>query len=520
MKKRIISSLLIMFLIIGTAACGSFGHSKENRKTNDDAYKVWDIDFNEEPTTVTLLTIGDKPTNGMTEEAVAEINKILLKRVNAKLDIFYVGWDDYLHRYNEIISSKNSNIDLIGTGSDWLDAWPNARQGNFLPMSREMLQFFCPETYSRVTSAEWDKCSYDGKIYFIPENEYTQWTNHGFIYRADVAREAGYDKLQSWDDITGYFSYIVRKKPEMIAWDSDGTNTIIGLGYLMSQKKYNPIYEVTTYGLWGAYSDGDGKIVSPYYEGDEFIKFAKLMKEWDMIGVWRAGQKGAGDEIDEFYQGYSAVVQHHTAQYYNVIEPLLRVKNPSASAGFYWFGEENANLMKTSILHGAMAVSAYSKNPEKALMVYDVLRNDRTCYRLMRYGVEGMQYVSPDGKKMEKPRGYNADRDDITTNFWWGRRDDYELLDTELNWNDYYKLLDSYEHVAVDYPWDGYDFAYGLDQNKLQAVIEVCDKYIPEITYARYSIPPEAEVTLFRDALKEAGIEDITRQLQKIKDTH
>ena len=176
--------------------------------------------------------------------------------------------------------------------------------------------------------------------------------------------------------------------------------------------------------------------------------------------------------------------------------------------------------MKTSILHGAMAVSAYSKNPEKALMVYDVLRNDRTCYRLMRYGVEGIQYVSPDGKKMEKPRGYNADRDDITTNFWWGRRDDYELLDTEVNWNDYYKLLDSYKHVAVDYPWDGYDFAYGLDQNKLQAVIEVCDKYIPEITYARYSIPPEAEVTLFRDALKAAGIEDITRQLQKIKDTH
>ena len=82
-----------MFLILGTVACGSYGPKKDIRNTNDDAYKVWDIDFNEEPTTVTLLTIGDKPTNGMTEEAVAEINKILLKRVNAKLDIFYVGWD-------------------------------------------------------------------------------------------------------------------------------------------------------------------------------------------------------------------------------------------------------------------------------------------------------------------------------------------------------------------------------------------------------------------------------------------
>jgi hypothetical protein len=198
----------------------------------------------------------------------------------------------------------------------------------------------------------------------------------------------------------------------------------------------------------------------------------------------------------------------------------MEIKNPSATLGFYWYGEESGNLMKASILHGAMAIYSRSKNPEKALMVYDVLRNDADCYRLLRYGVEGVQYRVTKDKRLEKPSGYNSDRDEIVTNFWWGRRDEYEILDASIDWDEYYILLDTYSHLAVDYPWDGYDFAYGVDKRKLESVIKVCDKYIPEITYARYNITPEAEVALFRNELKDAGIEDVTREIQKIVDSH
>ncbi len=516
MKKRIISSLLIVVLIIGVVACGK----RPEFSPGNDAYKNWNVDFSEEPTTITYLTIGDKPTNGMTEEAVEEINKILLKKVNAKLDIFYIGWNDYLNKYNQLLSSGEADVDLVATGSDWLDAWPNAQNGNFLPMSREMLQIFCPMTYMSVSNDEWSKCSYNGEVYFIPENEYTQWTNHGFIYRKDISEKAGIGEIKSWNDITSYVKYIARHKNEMIPWDSDGTNTIATLGYLMSAGKYNPIYELSTYGIWGNYTDSDGQIVSPYYEGDDFVEFAKLMKEWDMLGVWRDGQAGAGDNTEEFYQGYSGLVQHHTNFYFTEVKPQMEIKNPSATLGFYWYGEESGNLMKASILHGAMAIYSRSKNPEKALMVYDVLRNDADCYRLLRYGVEGVQYKVTKDKRLEKPSGYNSDRDEIVTNFWWGRRDEYEILDASIDWDEYYILLDTYSHLAVDYPWDGYDFSYGVDKRKLESVIKVCDKYIPEITYARYNITPEAEVALFRNELKDAGIEDVTREIQKIVDSH
>ncbi|WP_029231252.1 extracellular solute-binding protein [Butyrivibrio sp. VCB2006] len=519
MKKRVISSLLIVVMVLTMVAC-EIRPGKGPSITEENAYKEWDIDFSEEPTTITYLTIGDKPTNGMTEYAVEEINKILLKKVNAKLDICYVSWDDYLSKYNSILSLENSDIDLVGTSTDWLDAWANAQKGNFLPMSKEMIQAFCPMTYMNVTDEEWRKCSYDGDVYFIPENEYTQWTNHGFIYRSDLAKEAGLEQITSWKDLTKYLKYIANHRVEMIPWDADGTNTIIALGYIMSAGKYNPIYEISTYGIWGAYSDGNGKIVSPYYEGDDFLEFAKLMKEWKRIGVWRGDLSSAGDNTEEFIQGYSALVQHHTQNYYTSIKPEMDARNPSAETGFFWFGQESSNLMKTSILHGAMAVSSQSKNPEKALMVYDVLRNDRDCYCLLRYGREGYQYIYNKERMIEKPSGYNADINSIVTNFWWGRRDDYELLDADVSWDEYYDLLNTYEHVSIDYPWDGYDFSYGVNEIKLRAVISVFDKYMPEICYGSYDITPEAEVNQFRGELKEAGIEDITRQLQKMKDSY
>ena len=65
-------------------------------------------------------------------------------------------------------------------------------------------------------------------------------------------------------------------------------------------------------------------------------------------------------------------------------------------------------MVELSITHGAMAVSAGSANPERALMVYDLLRNDPECHMLFCQGVEGVSYeVTDDGlltKRSEERR--------------------------------------------------------------------------------------------------------------------
>ena len=510
-NKRIVSILLVFSLLLTMVACGeeeSIGYQNANA--------VKQIDFTEEPVTITYLTIGDKPTNGRTEEVVAKLNTILEKRLNARLDIYYVGWDDYLQNYNKTLESKGVSVDLIGTGTDWLDAWPNVINGSFMPLSEDMLRNYCAVTYTNVSQNLWNSCKYNGDIYFIPENEYTQWTNHGFIYRVDIAKEAGLSQIDSWEDMTTYFKCVIENHPGMVPWDISGDSEITALGYLMSSMKYLPIYELTTYGLWGEDADNRGKIISPYYKGNELIEFARLMKEWNRMGVWKGDSTMVGDNDAEFYSGDSSVIQHHTQNFYTEIKPNMAVTNPDVELDFYWFGKDVGNLMRVSNLHGAMAISATSKNPERALMVYDMLRNDEECYRLIRYGIEGIQYNVTDAGMLEKPSGYNETKDSMVTNFWWGRRDEYEIPDSSYAWDEYYELVNSYEHVAVPYPWEGIPFSTPAINAELKEIISICDKYIPLICSGKYTESPEVIVDSFREELMKAGFERITGQLQRI----
>ena len=501
-------------MLISVVACGAedHGHFLHGKAIDE-------IDFSQEPVTITYLTIGDKPTNGRTEEVIEKLNKILVKRLNARLDIFYIGWNDYLTNYNRTLESDNIDIDLVGTGTDWLDAWPNIISGNFMPLSEEMLREYCAITYTNVSKAQWNAGSYEGNIYLIPENEYTQWTNHGFVYRKDLAKEAGLSEVASWKDLDTYFRSVTINHPDMIPWDTDGKSHIATLGYLMSAERYVPIYELTTYGIWGEDLDNKGKIVSPYYSGDALIEYAKLMKEWNELGIWRTNLSQAGDNEAEFYRGETSVVQHHTQNYYTIIEPAMNISMPEASLGFYWFGRESGNLMRVSNLHGAMAVSAKSKNPERALMVYDLLRNDEECYRLLRFGIEGVQYELASDGRLEKPSGYNESKDSIVTNFWWGRRDEFEIPDSLYSWDEYYNLVDSYEHVAIEYPWDGVPFSTPQINAELGPVVEIFDEYIPQISTGQYDETPEEKVAEFREKLMKAGFERITGHLQRIYDS-
>ena len=189
-NKKLLSVLLVLTMLISVVSCGRNDH-----RNYQNPWAVDEINFKEPPVTITYLTIGDKPENGRTEDVIERLNAILLKKLNAKLDIFYVSWDDYLRKYNETISSDDISIDLIGTGTDWLDAWPNVINGNFMPITEDMIKQYCGITYTNVTNAQWKDCTYEGNIYFIPENEYTQWTNHGFVYRMDFAHEAGLNDI-------------------------------------------------------------------------------------------------------------------------------------------------------------------------------------------------------------------------------------------------------------------------------------------------------------------------------------
>lgn len=506
MKKstKMIFGSLALLAAAGLMSCGG----KKSAKAEDD--------FSEH-VVITYMTTGDKPENGATEKMLQKLNAILTEKVNAELQICYIPWTNYLTNYNLTLAQMDGSVDLVGTASDWLDAWKNSKNGAFLALSEDMLQKYAPKTWASVSPQHWDMCRYNGEIFLMPEDNYAQWINHGFMYRGDWAREAGLaNGVHSWEDLTKYFSYVKGAKKNVIPWDSDGAvSTYHGEGYIQSKSDYVALDGINSYNMFGVRRGNLKKLYSPFYEGNELVEYAKLMKKWDEIGVWKKDVlNNTSDNRSEMYLGQVAVDQHHTQTWYTQVRPEMDKKQPGSDVNFFWFGEESGNVTTMTITHGAMAISAASKHPARALAVYDLLRNDPECYKLINYGLEGEQYVMSGDGCWKRPDGYTDDKNGIVTNYWWGRNDDLEIRNEEGAWDKFNEICAIYDKVKLDYPYGQIVWNVDSINAELSNISDVWANYMGRICYGKNS-DPEAYVAEFRAALKQAGIEKVIAELQK-----
>ena len=473
-----------------------------------------DSDITNHHVIITYLTTGNKPNDSGTSEMLEKLNERLTKLVNAELVIYYIPWNNYQTNYNLKLAEKDGSIDLIGTATDWLDAWKNASLGNFLPMSDEMIQKYAPKTWASVSKEHWDVCRMNGKIYLFPEDNYTQWTNHGFMYRLDWAKEAGLNGVHSWEDMTKYLAYVKNTK-NIMPWNSNGaSSTFHPEGYIQSKSDFIIADGITSTNMFGTRKSNMKKLYSPIYEGKELVEYAKLMRQWNQSGFWPenvfTSNVGNMDNREQFCNGLTAVEQHHTQTWYTQVYKKLQKNVPGADSGFFWFGEESKNVVYQTITHGAMAVSAASKHPERALMVYDLLRNDRECYELINYGVEGIQYKKNASGYREPIPGAHA----IVTNYWWGRNDALEVRDTATAWDVFDNINEIYSKCKIEYPFSQIVWDLSKISSELDSVTDIYGQYMGNICYGQVS-NPEEYVAEFRAKLKDAGIDKVISEFQR-----
>ena len=527
--KKLLSIILVLTMVFTLAACGK----KEEVKTDDTSAKPTETgtttdtsDVTAEPTaidtsehvTVKYVVMGNKPTNGQLEAGMEKLNAILTEKLNAEIELYWVEWTDWQTQYNLLLASGDPSIDLIGTATDWLDAWPNAKKGAFLELTTEMLQTYAPQTFASVSEEHWNMCKLNDKIYLMPEDNYAQWINHGFMFRGDWAKEAGLaNGVKSWEDLGTYFAYIKANKQDVIPWDAAASGQAFGNqlsgGYFQSKTPNIFIDGLDVPIFFGASKEDPFTLVSPYMEGDVYVNFAKMMKEWGDAGYWREDVLNyTGDTTEELYAGQTGTIQHHTQTYVGTTRPLMDTRQPGSEVGFFSFSEESKNLSKVSITHGATAIGANSQHPERALMVYDLIRNDEECYRLFNYGIEGTNYIVTADGKLDRPEGYDKDTMEYPGFFWWGRNDSLEL--TNATWytgkDQIYADFNSY---AIDYPYSQLVFNTDDIAPTMANLSEIYTSYVTAIAFGKAGDPEQA-VADFRKAMNDAGYEDVKAVIQ------
>lgn len=148
-------------------------------------------------------------------------------------------------------------------------------------------------------------------------------------------------------------------------------------------------------------------------------------------------------------------------------------------------------------------------------MVYDLLRNDPDCYKLINYGIKGKQWDTDESGMRIQPASYNKDTDSITTNYWWGRNDDLEIKDATMNWDAIDKMYAEYDKIKIDYPYGQFVPEVDNIQAKINNISEIHTNYMKQIAFGKYQGTAEEIVAEYQNALKAAGIDEVTAELQK-----
>ncbi|WP_256761967.1 DUF3502 domain-containing protein [Cohnella sp. WQ 127256] len=466
---------------------------------------------------VSYVVLGDKPKNGQFEKVLEKVNKLMKEKINAELEWKWVEWADWSTKYNLLLASGEP-IDLVTIATDWLDTWNNAQRGAFMPLD-DLLPKYAPQTWESIPQEDWAESKLDGKIVLIPENDYTQWVNHGLMYRGDWAKEAGITgPITDFETVGKYFQYVKDNKEGVFPWDAQSgtsapftgfTNSLtdmielpIGTGYMAAffAKSFEEKYTVT----------------SPIFD-ESFMTLAKTMKDWGDKGYWREDVMNyKGDTRTLLKAGLSGADSHHTVTF-STERVKMDKEQPGSELSFFPFSATRKNLIELSITHGGTSLGAHSKNPERAMMAYDLMRNDKEIYQLINFGMEGVQYVIKDGKRV-LPDGYDQARDEFYSDFWGGRVDKLEIP-SDTVWDGVSDYIKEYDTYKKPYPYGQFVFVKDGIDAELTAITQVIGEMAPAILWGKAGEPAKA-VEAFRAKLKTAGYDKVIAELQKQMDAY
>lgn len=511
-KKKSMALLMSAMLVVLSACGGGGGTTASTGGTTSeggaDTSKFVKISY---------VVLGDKPQNGQFEAVMEKVNAIMKEKINAELDWKWVEWADWQTKYNLLLASGEP-VDLITIGTDWLDTWANAQRGAFMNLD-ELLPKYAPETWKSIPEEDWNESKYNDKIVLIPENDYTQWVNHGFFYRGDWAKEAGItEPIKNWEQIGDYLQYIKDNKPDVIPWDMASGAQTWG-GYVQSYTDNLELPISTGYmPVFTAVSNDEKYTVAEPVFSDTMVDYATLMKSWADKGFWREDAlNNKNDNRVALKAGLSGMDQHHTQTFSGLRVEMDRDQPGSELQMFAFNTTGGKNLTELSITHGGTSLGAHSKNPERALMAYDLIRNNEEIYHLINYGMEGVQYELKDGKRT-LPEGYDQTRDQFYSDFWGGRVDKFEIP-SDTTWDKIGDVYAEYDKIKIPYPYGQFVFDKTPVESELTAISQVAGELGPAINFGKVSDPVQA-VEEFRAKLKTAGYDKVKAELQKQLDAY
>lgn len=522
-SRKIISLLLCGAMVFSMAACGNKTDDKESSSaapaesstagesqtegTGTSTGAWYEAVDTSSPVNLVFYVCGDAPE----DEAVVEdaINKILTEKINATIDMQFSTWTDWSQKYNLTVTTAAA--DLIYT-ANWVDFGTLAAAGAFVELD-DMMETYAPDLLEIVSEEALNMCRSNGDLYAIP-NTWAEYTSPGITYREDLRAELDLPVPDSIENFEAYMDGIKAAYPNqalltVTTEESTGTQVAFDAAWAVCGLQY-PWVNVKglDYGL-AANIDSPSEVYD-YWFSDDFVKDCKLLKSWADKGYWSRSALSDTNNSESYKNGLCV------AQVAGMNpNKQITAMNDFATAGEGWeseyiaYGEVTGAIYPGHATQNATSIIRGSKNPERALMVLDLLMTDPELNALIQYGIEGTHYqITEDGFYENLSTAFNYEG----FNTWNLRNGDLKLAQpTDVKLQEYFDkyaaLAENCKYPAVNI-YDGFVEDYSEYASARQSVSDVMRQYLAPIQ-AGLVDDVDAAIEEFRTKVTDAGLETV-----------
>lgn len=504
-RNKVILCLALVVVMLGSllGGCGKkSGTSSGDKSTAENAggSTSGTLDTSEEVELV-MYVVGDRPAG---QDVVDEnINKLLKEKLNCTLKTNWIPWADYANKY-PLLFSSGEEFDLAYTAT-WLNFSALARKGAFMSLD-DIWPTYAPKNFANQSDSAKQEATIDGHYYCVPTMLAT-YSAYGPTYRTDIMEGTGWDgKMENFQDIEDYCDIVKKTHPEMEPIDiySAGSEWddvyMWNLGYASSKGASNDF-------LFFDPKEESPKLFT-YYESKEIPSFLDTMKRWNEKGFF---SKSALSDTD------STKTQNGKA--------AMRVHNIDTYAGYYtmhpdWgfkFANLDSDVSHLPYIQDAMVISNTSKNPERAMALWELMTSDREVYDAIMYGVLNTTYTLND-----KGEYTITDINNYSTSDMWAMRTNELNRSAAGTPEDYNKTKEGFETKIKAGEGAEKFAAFAIDTSSIETEYAACQS-----VHQQYWWPLELGYTDATTGLKEyqekmeaAGIEKVRAEIQKQLDAY
>lgn len=397
----LVLAIAMMFSVM--TACGG-GSTAETSKESQPAASSSSVQAEqstapEELDEVTLRLYFPTEKKPATDEVWNAISEKFKDKLNAKFEVNFIPFNDYADKLM-VMAASGDKYDMNFDGN-WLAYSKLVNKGAYLPLN-DLLPKYAPNTYAALEKAgSIPAASIKGQIMCIPWEMKMNQQRQLPHWRQDVAQSVGLsyedNSIKTIEDLDKFLHEAVKVVPKdmkIFGWDSDDLGSITRT--LLARDEM----DVLEFHNFAVSINDDKCTITPIEQTQAFKDAAQYAKNWTDSGILPKNLMVDKEQISSSYRNGKVFASNGSHEW--------AFCNPGFADAAWKQGQSELYADKKSPNRSALAnitcINKNAANPERALMLLDLLTTDQEFYDMAMYGIKDKTYVL-NGDMADYPSG-------------------------------------------------------------------------------------------------------------------